>query len=280
MARGGVVTVYTKWPARITRRPPGRDGDSAAGRPPGRQRVPPATPGPAGSPDPRLATGDATARAGYGAGGRSGHAASYRGLASPAAPSATVCHDAPISRATAPVPPSPPARATAPGTSRRPFSSSPGNSSSSYGTIAASTSPFPATTRPCHATRRKLRLSRNAHLFSEYQRTGDPPLLTNAVHVFRAALGAAVRIGAPDITAYHNNLAHALHELAAATSDAAAQAVSVSCQRSAAACGLDDLDRAPYLCTLASGLRDLYGHRECRAASRGGSRGHCGHRPA
>lgn len=61
-------------------------------------------------------------------------------------------------------------------------------------------------------------------LFGEYQRTGDLPLLTRAVPGFRAALAAAVGTGPPDIATYHTNLGYALHELATATGDAAAQA--------------------------------------------------------
>lgn len=98
-------------------------------------------------------------------------------------------------------------------------------------------------------------------LFGEYQRTGGRPPLTRAVDMFRAALAAAVRGGAPDIAAYHNNLGYALRQLAAATADAAAQAESVSCYRAAvAAIGPDDLDRVPYLCSLASAARELYGY--------------------
>src|SRR6478735_5283530 len=70
----------------------------------------------------------------------------------------------------------------------------------------------------------------------------------------------ATRTGVPDIAAYHNNLAYALHNLADATADTAAQAESVSHQRAAvAATDPGDPDRAPYLFTLASGLRDLHG---------------------
>jgi len=98
-------------------------------------------------------------------------------------------------------------------------------------------------------------------LFGEYQRTGDQPSLVRAVPVFRAALAAAVRVGGPDISSYHNNLGYALRELAVATSDAAAQAESVRCLRAAvAAVDSDDPDRAAYLCSLSSGLRDLYGY--------------------
>jgi hypothetical protein len=97
-------------------------------------------------------------------------------------------------------------------------------------------------------------------LFEEYQRTGDQSLLTRAIPVLRAALAAAARTGVPDIAAYHNNLAYALHNLADATADTAAQAESVSHQRAAvAATDPGDPDRAPYLFTLASGLRDLHG---------------------
>lgn len=98
-------------------------------------------------------------------------------------------------------------------------------------------------------------------LFGEYQRTGGQALFTPTVHAFRAALAAAVRDGTPDIAAYHNNLGYALRQLAAATADAAAQAESVGCYRAAvAATGPDDVDRVPYLCSLASALRDLYGY--------------------
>jgi hypothetical protein len=66
-------------------------------------------------------------------------------------------------------------------------------------------------------------------------------------------------VGAPDIAGYHNNLGFALHELGAATADAAAEAEAVSCQRAAlAAAGPDDPDRAGYLCSLSSGLRALF----------------------
>jgi len=113
-----------------------------------------------------------------------------------------------------------------------------------------------------HGEQRTESLVREAlELFEEYQRTSDQSLLTRAVPVFRAALAAAERAGAPDIAAYHNNLAYALHLLAEATTDAATQAESVSHHRAAvAATGPDDLDRVPYLCTLSSGLRDLYGY--------------------
>lgn len=100
-----------------------------------------------------------------------------------------------------------------------------------------------------------------ADLASEYQRTGDVPLLTRAVDACRAALAAAARGGVPDMAAYHNNLAYALHELAAATADAAAQAESADCYRSAvAAASSDDPDRVLYLFSLTSALRDLYGY--------------------
>jgi tetratricopeptide (TPR) repeat protein len=98
-------------------------------------------------------------------------------------------------------------------------------------------------------------------LFGEYQHTSDQPSLVRAVHVFRAALAAAVRVGVPDIAAYHNNLGYALRELAVATGDAAVQAESVRCLRAAvAATDSDDPDRVAYLCSLASGLRELYGY--------------------
>src|SRR5579862_6538030 len=97
-------------------------------------------------------------------------------------------------------------------------------------------------------------------LFSQYQRTHDQPLITRAVHVFRAALAAAIRCGSPDIAAYHNNLGYALHEFAVATGDEAAQAEAVHCHRAAvAAAGRDDAARVPYLLSLSSGLRALYG---------------------
>jgi hypothetical protein len=96
-------------------------------------------------------------------------------------------------------------------------------------------------------------------LFAEYQDAGELALLSQAVHAFREALASALRVGVPDIAAYHNNLAYALHLHAVATDDAAAQAESVSCHRSAvAATGPEDPDRVPYLCTLVSGLRELY----------------------
>jgi len=98
-------------------------------------------------------------------------------------------------------------------------------------------------------------------LFGEYQRAGGQPLLTRVVGMLRAALAAAVRDEAPDIAAYHNNLGYALRELAVASADATAQADSVSCYRAAvAATGPDDPDRVPYLCSLTSALRDLYGY--------------------
>ena len=59
---------------------------------------------------------------------------------SSAAPSATVCHDAPVTLATAPIPPSPAASATAPSVSRRAFSSSSGSSSSSCGPMTFTSS--------------------------------------------------------------------------------------------------------------------------------------------
>jgi len=70
-----------------------------------------------------------------------------------------------------------------------------------------------------------------------------------------------VRVGVPDIAAYHNNLGYALRELAVATSDAAAQVESVRCLRAAvAATDPDDPDRTAYLCSLSSALRELYGY--------------------
>ena len=75
---------------------------------------------------------------------------------SSAAPSATVCQDAPVSLATAPIPPSPAARATAPSVSRRAFSSSSGSSRCSSGPISfknSASAPIPGS---WHATRRKL----------------------------------------------------------------------------------------------------------------------------
>ena len=108
--------------------------------------------------------------------------------------------------------------------------------------------------------RRPQPLVREAmELFAEYQRAGGPPLLTQAVSMFRAALAAALGACAPDIAAYHNNLGYALHELAEATGDPAAQAEAVRCHRAAlATAGPGDEDRAGYLCTLSSGLRAQY----------------------
>jgi hypothetical protein len=98
-------------------------------------------------------------------------------------------------------------------------------------------------------------------LFGEYQRTGGKPLITGAVQTFRAALTAAGRYGVPDIAAYHNNLAYALHELAEATGDEAAQAEAVRWHRAAVATTeRNDPAMAGYLCTLASGLCALYGY--------------------
>lgn len=98
-------------------------------------------------------------------------------------------------------------------------------------------------------------------LFCEYKRTGGKPLITRAVQTFRAALTAADRYGVPDIAAYHNNLAYALHELAEATGDEAAQTEAVSWHRAAvAATERDDPALAGYLCTFASGLCALYGY--------------------
>src|SRR5579864_5626612 len=86
---------------------------------------------------------------------------------SSAAPFATVCHDAPVILATAPVPPSPAARATAPSVSRRAFSSSSGSSSSSCGPIRlrnSASTPMPAS---WHATRRKLSLFRSVYVIPQ-----------------------------------------------------------------------------------------------------------------
>src|SRR6266700_3250275 len=83
--------------------------------------------------------------------------------ASSAAPSATVCHDAPVTFATAVTPPSPAARATAPSVSRRAFSSSSGSSSSSSAPTSFTSSAFALIPASWHATRRKLRLFRSAH---------------------------------------------------------------------------------------------------------------------
>jgi hypothetical protein len=77
----------------------------------------------------------------------------------------------------------------------------------------------------------------------------------------RAALAEAVQADAPDIAARHHNLALALHELATTTADAAAAAEAVTHHRAAvAAAGPDSPWRVPLLCTLASGLRGLYGY--------------------
>ena len=76
--------------------------------------------------------------------------------ASSAAPSATVCQDAPVILATAPIPPSPAARATAPSVSRRAFSSSSGSSSSSSGPISFTSSAFAPIPASWHPTRRQL----------------------------------------------------------------------------------------------------------------------------
>jgi hypothetical protein len=75
---------------------------------------------------------------------------------SSAAPFATVCHDAPVILATAPIPPSPAARATAPSVSRRAFSSSSGSSSSSSGPIRFKSSASAPIQQSWHATHRKL----------------------------------------------------------------------------------------------------------------------------
>jgi hypothetical protein len=98
-----------------------------------------------------------------------------------------------------------------------------------------------------------------AELFGDYQRDRDLDALRAAVNLFRDARALALLEGSPDIAAYHNNLAYALHELAQATGDAATQAEAVRCHRAAlAATDPGDPDRTAYLCTLSSGLRDLY----------------------
>ena len=98
-------------------------------------------------------------------------------------------------------------------------------------------------------------------LFGEYERTGERPLLTDAVRLFRAALSAAVRCEVPDSASYYNNLGYALHELAEVAGDASAQAEAVRCHRSAvAAVDRDNPRHAGYLCSLVSGLRALHGH--------------------
>ena len=81
-----------------------------------------------------------------------------------AAPSATVCHDAPVIFATAVTPPSPAARATAPSASRRAFSSSTGSSNSSSGPISFTRSAFAPIAGSWHPTRQKLGLFRNVYL--------------------------------------------------------------------------------------------------------------------
>ncbi|HEX4831641.1 MAG TPA: hypothetical protein VH478_11180, partial [Trebonia sp.] len=111
---------------------------------------------------------------------------------------------------------------------------------------------------------RRLSLMREAiNQFEGYQRTGEQSLLARAVPLLRAARAAAMEGGAPGLAAYHNNLAYALHEVAAATGDPAVQAVqaeAVDCHRAAvAAAGPADFDRPGYLLTLASGLCALYG---------------------
>ena len=93
--------------------------------------------------------------------------------ASSAAPSATVCHDAPAACATAPTPPSPAARATAPSTSRRDRSSSLGSSSSSSGPIRPTKSVSAPISTSCHATRRKLRLKKDVSLANTKSPSGD-----------------------------------------------------------------------------------------------------------
>ena len=80
-----------------------------------------------------------------------------------AAPSATVCHDAPVIFATAVTPPSPAARATAPSASRRAFSSSTGSSNSSSGPISFTRSAFAPIAGSWHPTRQKLGLFRNVY---------------------------------------------------------------------------------------------------------------------
>jgi hypothetical protein len=108
---------------------------------------------------------------------------------------------------------------------------------------------------------RRLSLMREAiNQFEGYQRTGEQSLLARAVPLLRAARAAAMEGGAPGLAAYHNNLAYALHEVAAATGDPAVQAEAVDCHRAAvAAAGPADFDRPGYLLTLASGLCALYG---------------------
>jgi hypothetical protein len=119
-------------------------------------------------------------------------------------------------------------------------------------------------------------------LFGEYQHTGGRPLITRAVPAFRTALAAADRYGVPDIAAYYNNLAYALHELAEATGDRAAQAESADWHRAAvAATERDDPDLAGYLCTLASGLCAQFGYTgQAEPAARGARGGHGSGRPA
>jgi hypothetical protein len=94
-------------------------------------------------------------------------------------------------------------------------------------------------------------------LFSAYQRTGELPLLTEAVELFRA-IAAATPAGHPDRAAVLSNLGGALRELSERTGDTAVLAEAVQADRDAlAATPAGHPNRAVILSNLGNALREL-----------------------
>ena len=100
--------------------------------------------------------------------------------------------------------------------------------------------------------------SRAIELLTAYQRTGELPLLTEAVALFRDAV-AATPAGHPDRAGSLNNLGAALRVLAERTGDTAVLAEAVQASRDAvAATPADHPYRAAVLSTLGGALQALY----------------------
>lgn len=83
--------------------------------------------------------------------------------------------------------------------------------------------------------------------------------LAESLRICHLALAAAVRDGEQALATYHGNLAYVQHTLAELlhNGEYAAQAAG---SYQAAAAAARDTDRAAYLCSLSSALRDLYAH--------------------
>jgi hypothetical protein len=101
--------------------------------------------------------------------------------------------------------------------------------------------------------------ARGLELFAEHERTGTLWPLAESLRICDLALAAAVRDGEQALATYHGNLAHVQHTLAELLHSEKYAAQAVGSYRAAAAAA-GDTDRAAYLCSLSSALRDLDAH--------------------